>query len=398
MDLTETHLCVGNTPSPGGIGATEPAELVTVKCVKNSDKKTVVLSDSGAQIELRPYLYLLPGNVLSFKPSVIHFEEINKVIDATPDYPPGVVRIYPPYSKSRWVHVPPHKFLVTFRERVGRSDLRATKSLEQFHYRGKGLNRLIGRRTVLVAESEEHGVIGYGVLSATLGVAKPRFALFETNFTQQMRTKLINRLVRIPRVVIHPEFRGMGLGAMMAHHLVEYARGYWDVRSYTPIAVEVVASMTEYHRFFEAAGFVRAGETQGYQDGIMPQYGKGSWSERPNSLQYDFLHDQKPKPYLIYPLSQSVRGKLVKRGLMDPSQMSIEKKPQPHANKITFRRVSAEYRTSNGFTERAREVKEAFDVDSRQMQSPVLKSFSLSIEPGEVVLNQSQGEMRRDMG
>ena len=239
---------------------------------------------------------------------------------------------------------------------------------------------------MLVAESEEHGVIGYGVLSATLGVAKPRFALFETNFTQQMRTKLINRLVRIPRVVIHPEFRGMGLGAMMAHHLVEYARGYWDVRSYTPIAVEVVASMTEYHRFFEAAGFVRAGETQGYQDGIMPQYGKGSWSERPNSLQYDFLHDQKPKPYLIYPLSQSVRGKLVKRGLMDPSQMSIEKKPQPHANKITFRRVSAEYRTSNGFTERAREVKEAFDVDSRQMQSPVLKSFSLSIEPGEVVL------------
>ena len=158
------------------------------------------------------------------------------------------------------------------------------------------------------------------------------------------------------------------------------------MRGYKPIAVEVVASMTEYHRFFEAAGFVRAGETQGYQSGIMPLYGTGSWSERPNNLQYDFLHDQKPKPYLIYPLNRSVRGALVKRGLTSTTPLSIEKKPKPRASKITLRKVSAEYRTSNGFTARAQEVKDAFDVDSRQMQSPILKSFSLSIDPGEVVL------------
>ena len=386
MELAQAASSPDNTNSIANSRKVVSAELVIVKHVKSSHNRTTIVSDSCELIELRPYIYLVPGNVLSFKPSKSCFDEISKVIEGTSTSRPSNVRIYPPYCKSRWVHVPPHKFLVTFRERAGRKDLKATKSLEQFHYRGKGLNKLIGRRTVLIAESQEHGVIGYGVLSSTLGAAKPRFALFETNFTEQMRTKLINRLVRIPRIVIHPEFRGMGLGAMMAHHLADYARDYWDVRGYKPIAVEVVASMTEYHRFFEAAGFVRAGETQGYQEGIMPLYGKGSWSHRPNSLQYDFLQNQKPKPYLIFPLKLSVRRALMKRDLITDKPLRIDKRPKPNADRITLRRVSAKYRSSNGITERSREVKDAFDVDARQIESPVLKNLSLSIEPGEVVL------------
>ena len=386
MTPTQTRRVQGQNQNGSSADRREIESLLTVGAVKSSKRKTIVFAEDGTQIELRPYIYLLPGNVLRFWPSKDDFKEVHKLVRATADDVLKSVRVYPPYSKSSWVHVPPHKFMVTFRERGGPKDHKAIKSLEQFHYRGKGLNRLIGRRTVLIAESHEHGVIGYGVLSSTLGAAKPRFTLFNTNFTKQMRTKLINRLVRIPRVVIHPEFRGMGLGAMMAHHLVDYARDYWDVRGYTPIAVEVIASMTEYHRFFEAAGFIRAGETQGYERGIMPLYGTGTWSERPNSPQYDFLHDQKPKPYLIYALNESVRGALMDQGLLHTNIRQVAMRPKPQGSRIAFRRLSAEYKTSNSITPRAKEVKDAFDVDARQMQSPVLKNFSLGIDPGDVVL------------
>ena len=334
---------------------------------------------------MRPYIYLPFGSVLSFQPGIENFQNVDKLV-TLPDGEPDRVQLFPAYSESCWVHVPPHEFSVTFRERRGASDHRAIKSLEQFHYRGKGLDKLIGRRTVLIAESREYGVMGYGVVSATLGAVKPRFALFKTNFAEQMRSKLINRLVRIPRIVIHPEFRGVGLGAMMAHHLVNFVRDFWDVRGYKPIAVEVVASMVEYHGFFESAGFVKAGETVGYQKAIRPQYGTGTWSERPNSASYDFLQDQKPKPYLIYPLNKSVRGALMQQDLLHSELQEIIIKPKPSGKRFRFSRLSASYKTSNGFTPRSREVREAFDVDSRQLESPVLKNFNLAIDPGEVVL------------
>ena len=361
-------------------------EHLTIASVKSSNRRTIVATVEGPELELRPYIYLQPGNVLVCRPNSAEFEEIEKLVQISPEDPSRSVRIHPAYRESYRVYVPPHELIVTFREREGPSDLRAIKSLEQFHYRGKGLNKLIGRRTVLIAESQEHGVIGYGVLSATLAAAKPRFSIFKTNFAKQMRTKLINRLVRIPRVVIHPEFRGMGLGAMMARQLVAFARDYWDVRGYTPIAVEVVASMTEYHHFFESAGFVKAGETEGYKKGIMPLYGVGSWSKRPNSTEYDFLSDQKPKPYLIYPLDDSVRGALMEQKLPLSVSRHVEARPKPQGGRLAFRKVSASYKTSNGITQRSQEVRNAFDVDARQLESPVLKKFSLTIDPGDVVL------------
>lgn len=355
--------------------------------VQSSDRATIIHPQDGSPIMLRPYLYVLPGDVLEFHPSKANFTDVYKLTQfSSSNAPLDKVRIYPPYSQSCWVHVPPHRFLVTFRERQGPSDLRATRALEQFHYRGKGLNRLIGRRTVLIADSHDHGVIGYGVLSATLGAAKPRFALFKTNFTQQMRTKLINRLVRIPRVVIHPEFRGMGLGAIMAKNLVDFARSYWDVRGYTPIAVEVIASMTQYHRFFEAAGFVRAGQTLGYKEGITPLYGTGSWAQRPNSMDYDFLRDQKPKPYLIYPLNTQVRGALMDSGWLHAEIKRLETRPNVRGHRISFRRVGAQYKVTNGLSSRAEQVRAAFDVDARQLQSPILTDCSFDIDPGDAVL------------
>jgi len=229
-------------------------------------------------------------------------------------------------------------------------------------------------------------VIGYGVLSATLPAAKPRFALFNTNFKEQMKTKLINQLVRIPRVVIHPEFRGMGLGALVAKHLVQYAKDYWDINGYAPILVEVIASMTDYHHFFESAGFVRSGYTLGYQKGIIPEYGVGAWQPRPNHGRYDFFKNRKSKPYLIYPLDENIRSMLVKGNPAKLQRKQVLSREADLSEPINFAQLSVEYKTSNGLTPRAAEIKEAFDVDATQMYSPVLTQFSLTINAGDVIM------------
>ena len=362
------------------------SEATVVEQVRHLSKHTDIKLQDGRAIVVRPFLYLHKGDRLEFVPNINQFDDIYKLVIERDTGVEKKIRVYPPYSKSEIVCVAPHCFEVVFRERTSVQDWESARLLEQFHYRGKGLNKIVGRRTVLLAESRQYGIIGYGVLAATVAAAKPRFALFNTNFKEQMTSKLINQLVRIPRIVVHPEFRGLGLGALIAKHLVQYATEYWDIQGYTPIAVEVIASMTEYHHFFEKAGFIKAGYTLGYKNGIIPEYGKGSWEPRLNYRSYDFLENQKAKPYLIYPINEKV-NKMIQEKNFIPSlrRRPLYRMTQP-IEPINFANVSITYRTHNGLTSRAQEVKEAFDVDASQMSSPVVRDFSLTICPGDVVL------------
>lgn len=361
-------------------------ETSRVNSIKSTGNHTSVKLETGHKVDLRPYIYIKSGDILEFIPSVKAFEEVNKIIIEKSTGLTRKIKIYPPYCEIETVCVPPYCFEVTFRERRSGKDWESARFLEQFHYRGKGLNRLVGRRTVLIVESNMHGIIGYGVLSATVAAAKPRFALFHTNFKEQMQTKLINQIVRIPRVVIHPEFRGMGLGVLTAKHLVQYAKDYWDINGYAPILVEVIASMTDYHRFFENAGFMKYGYTLGYENGIIPEYGVGAWQPRPNHNQYDFFKNQKSKPYLVYPLDERVKEMLMERNLIKLQSKRVQTTKRRLSQSINFDRLYAEYKVSNGLTSRAGEIKEAFSVDATQMYSPVLRDFSLQINPGDVVL------------
>ena len=362
------------------------SETVLIERVKHLSTGTEIHLQGGTTIVIRPFLYLSQGDKLEFAPSIQQFEQVNKLILEKATGSERKVKIYPPYSKSEIVCVAPHRFEVVFRERISGKDWQSAKLLEQFHYRGKGLNKIVGRRTVLLADSGQHGIIGYGVLAATVAAAKPRFALFDTNFGKQMRSKLINQIVRIPRIVVHPEFRGLGLGTLIAKHLVQYASEYWDIRGYAPIAVEVIASMTDYHHFFEKAGFVNAGYTLGYKNGIIPEYGKGSWEPRPNYRSYDFFENQKPKPYLIYPLDEEVRGKMREKNLLQPVMKGLLHRVVQPVGPITFVNLSITYKANNGLTSRAEEIKDAFGVDATQLFSPVIRDFSFTIDSGDVVL------------
>lgn len=358
--------------------------------IENVEKKpgrfTKLTLEDSSKICLRPFLYVKKGDVLEFIPSLENFREIYKIFNDRATGETKKVKLHPPYSKNETIFLPPHEFKVIFRERYDSKDWERFKDLEQFHYRGKGLHRLVGRRTVLLAEIDGYGMVGFGVLSATLPNAKPRFDLLKTNFTKQMRSGLINRIVRIPRIVIHPEFRGMSLGVLMAKHLVQYSRRYWDINNYTPIMVEVIAAMTEYHKFFEKAGFIRLGYTLGYDKGVLPLYGNGSFQQRENHKSYDFMRNQKPKPYLVFPLDSQVKKEIRRCYHTHTSSLSVLPKIPKLKKPIILEKVTVSYKIKNSSTEKTKMIKEIFGVDVESAFSTIFTNLSLKIDPSDVIL------------
>lgn len=356
-----------------------------VRTVKWYANATAVLLSHKGRLHLPPFAYLRPGDRLRICLQRSEIKAVFKLIDARPFQRAWRVKLFPSYSVRHLIELPPHKLDIVIRERLSRRDWNSARILEQFHYRGRGFNRIVGRRAALVLEVRGYGIVGYGILSSTVSSAKPRFRLFNTTFGDQMRSRLINKLVRIPRIVIHPEFRGIGLGALMAKHLVQYAATRWDIAGYKPIMVEVIASMTDYHRFFQSAGFVEAGRTGGTPETVAPTYGEGSFAARANARSYQFFADGRPKPYLVFPLSAHVRKKVAALvpARKKPSAISVAEHLK---GSIKLLNVSVSYRSRNVLTDRGREVRDAFSVDSSQLQSDVLRKINIIIRPRDVVL------------
>lgn len=365
------------------------ARIVVARQVAHSEQKTAICLDDGSVLNLQPHLYVRDGDRLRIYGEV--------AVDRQPDMVEKLVRdddavlVWPPYHVVHTINLAPHRVEVHIRERLSAADWRQARLLERFHYRGQGLNRIVGRRGVLVAESPQYGFLGYGVLSSALPAAAPRFELLSTSFSQQMRDKTINKIVRIPRIVVHPEFRGMGVGVLIAEHLAEFARERWDVSGFRPVIVEVIAAMTEYHRFFETAGFLRVGDTTGYKEGVRPRYGASGWETRPNADAYNFLQDQKPKPYLVCPLNKEMRDRATEmaRRAQHGQDVSVGGAIRPKArlqSAIKVNKVSVHYEYGNGLTERGKRIRQDFGVSPDQMSSFILNRLTLRIDPGDMLL------------
>ena len=126
--------------------------------------------------------------------------------------------------------------------------------LSRFHYRTKGKDESAGLRLrdcyrLLFNDT----VIGVIVYSRSYLNLKARNMVFGERYLYTPgdlhKARLINEeIARISRVVIHPKFRGIGLGAFL-------------VRETLPLVntkvVEVLAAMAKYNPFFEKAGMIR---------------------------------------------------------------------------------------------------------------------------------------------
>jgi GNAT superfamily N-acetyltransferase len=123
----------------------------------------------------------------------------------------------------------------------------------RFHYRSVGERKSGLRAKAVFRLMIGDSLIGVIVYSYSYLDLKPRNMVFGDRYLYTSgdlhKARLINEeIARISRVVIHPKFRGIGLG--------EYL-----VRETLPIAgvrvVEALAVMAKYNPFFERAGMVK---------------------------------------------------------------------------------------------------------------------------------------------
>jgi len=156
--------------------------------------------------------------------------------------------------------------------------------LEAFHYRGldfsdperstkKGVG---GRRIVLLAQMRINSLwvtVGYIELQMPLLMAKPRHIAFDRPFHHPSGVQWnawrrggqdhVNRLVRIARTVVHPEYRGGKLSATLVRAAMQFARERWHISGRRPLFLEISAEMLRHIDFVSGCGFHYLGNTEG---------------------------------------------------------------------------------------------------------------------------------------
>jgi len=127
------------------------------------------------------------------------------------------------------------------------------KKLSCFHYRSKSeeSESLWMKDCYKLLFNDE--LIGVIVYSRSYLNLKPRNMVFGERYVYTpgdlLKARLINEEVaRISRVIIHPKFRGIGLGAFLVRETLSKV----DAK-----VIEVLAVMAKYNPFFEKAGMLR---------------------------------------------------------------------------------------------------------------------------------------------
>lgn len=138
--------------------------------------------------------------------------------------------------------------------RVEKGSIEDYERLKRFHYKsrdGKGSNGLRMKNCYKLLLGED--LIGVIVYSNSYLNLKPRNMVFGDRYIftpgDLHKARLINdEIARISRVVIHPKFRGIGLGEFLVKETLPRVEAK---------VVEVLAVMARYNPFFERAGLFR---------------------------------------------------------------------------------------------------------------------------------------------
>jgi len=137
--------------------------------------------------------------------------------------------------------------------RVEEGSMEDYGKLCRFHYRSAGERKSGLRSKAVFRLMYGDSLVGVIVYSCSYLNLKPRNMVFGERYVYTSgdlhKARLINEeIARISRVVIHPKFRGIGLG----EHLVRETLPKAGAR-----VVEALAVMARYNPFFEKAGMVK---------------------------------------------------------------------------------------------------------------------------------------------
>ena len=253
--------------------------------------------------------------------------------------------------------------------------------------------------------------------------------------------KYIHVVVRIARTVVAPEFRGANIGQLLVKHAMNFARHRWQVSGYMPYFIEISADMLKYVPFAERAGMSYVGETEGNLKRVASdmRYLIRRFGDNPNgkaefesisgildqqiarmdrSLQV--MHDENldvnrlcelldglsqrtvlsrfalfhgivslPKPHYMAGLFAEGEEFLAERvrelhisNQHTPPRIDID----PISGPLEFENISIDYTSTVRRTFRTHAVQQAFDISPDDVHTSVIRSLSLTVHPGDVVL------------
>ena len=367
----------------------------------------------------------------------------------------GEARVSKPYRAADHIDVAGKRISLVVKEIENADELRGYEQLAQFHYRGKHLH---GRRVPLVMVSDDPllpRTLGYVELATAFLMNRRRAELFDAPFLDRKSgiawdtwrkdtvRQYTNLVVRIARTVVSPEFRGLGLAAVLVKHAARFARCHWQVGGLKPFFMEITADMLRYVPFVERAGMRYIGETEGNLERlnkdmnyvlanlhrvrggeILNQTTAGivdlqvSYAttlariqrkqkltrhalldlllKAPHRLSdedWGMLHRvfRLPKPTFLMGLTAVARRFVTRRarerGLPErfPAVRPEEREPRlPSA--IRARRCSFDVSSTVNRTRYTRKVQQAFGVDKDMLQATLFSELSFTIKPGSLVL------------
>lgn len=185
----------------------------------------------------------------------------------------GEAQVMPLYVKSATLRCGGIVVPLKIKEVETDHEYESFQKLSEFHYRG---HRLHGRTSVLIATTDYPllpAVLGYIQLATPFFMNKCRAEIVNAPFSvgpvtwemwnKSISRRFINIFVRIARTVVHPEFRGLGLGQLLVRHARNFAPQHWHVAKLKPLFLEIVADMLKYVPFSERAGMHFIGLTEG---------------------------------------------------------------------------------------------------------------------------------------
>lgn len=207
--------------------------------------------------------------------------------ESEPDIP-----LTPLFSVDESVSIGKEKFELRIREINSEADMRALEFLEQFHYKTNNslsektqeddaksaTSSVGGRRAVLYASikiGERWLPAGYIDLQMPLMMCKPRHEVFNHPFEHPERAirwerwdqhamkDYLNTIVRIGRIVVSPELRGLGITRRIIKAAKSFSAERWHIGGMRPIFMEISAEMLNHIDFVSSAGFKFTGKTEG---------------------------------------------------------------------------------------------------------------------------------------
>lgn len=255
---------------------------------KDCERRVVIEGNDDKRITLKLHRYALVG-----KDDKIYVDpkHPSKLFVAATEGSGSKITLSPHWEVTDKYKIGSVEFQLKMKEVVTREDLDNYLYLERFHYKTSSViadddpesesseaPTSGGRKAVLLCYLKQGArwtAIGYMELHMPLLMVKPRHLLFANPYKNDDKgvrwdkwdhhdmKRHVNKIVRIARVVVSPEYRGLGITKIILKHTKDFTRDRWHIKGTRPLFIEILAEMLKYVDFVSGSGFCFAGNTEG---------------------------------------------------------------------------------------------------------------------------------------